>query len=230
MTTAPFAVIFDADGVIFDSEQASLAAFLETVAEFGPRLEGEDAVADYAGQTDASILARLAQEHGVRVEYEEFKRRKFERYQARIAERPIEVFEGVTDLLATLEEHEIPFGIASSGAPEKIAFNLRMGGLTDRFEIVVSGEALGTSKPDPGVFLHTADLLGFPADRCAVIEDSVNGVTAAKAAGMTCVAVTNTFPRPRLRGADLIVESLCDLSFVQLHDLALRAHVEPLTR
>lgn len=221
---APFAVIFDADGVIFDSEQVSLAAFIDAVAEFGPQLDGDDIVAN-CGQTDAAILAYLAREHGTNIEYEHFKARKFELYCERVSEEPIKLFEGVTDLLQALEEREIPFAIASSGSPEKIEYNLLMTGLADRFRVIVSGEEIGTSKPDPGIFLHTASLLEFPNNRCVVIEDSVNGVAAAKAAGMTCIAVTNTFHRTQLRHADLVIDSLTELSFVRLHDLALRAHV-----
>jgi HAD superfamily hydrolase (TIGR01509 family) len=221
MTQVPFAVIFDADGVLFDSEQTSLAAFIETVAEFGPELDGDDIVAN-CGQTDAAILTHLAREHGTEIEYEEFKSRKFDKYCERVKDTPIEVFEGVTELIDALDAQEIPFAIASSGAPEKIEFNLFQTGFADRFRVIVSGEALGTSKPDPGIFLHTASLLEMPTNRCLVIEDSVNGVAAAKSAGMTCVAVTNTFHRSQLRHADLVVDSLLELSFVRLHDLALR--------
>lgn len=225
MSLAPFAVIFDADGVLFDSERLSLAAFLETVAEFGAQLDGDDIVAN-CGQTDAAILTYLARHHGAEIEYEAFKARKFEKYREKVAEEPVEVFEGVVDLLDALTQREIPFAIASSGSPEKIEFNLFQTGLADRFRVLVSGEELGTSKPEPGIFVHTAQLLEVSQNRCVVIEDSVNGVSAAKAANMTCVAVTNTFHRTQLRHADLVIDSLTELSFVRLHDLALRHHVQ----
>jgi beta-phosphoglucomutase-like phosphatase (HAD superfamily) len=76
------------------------------------------------------------------------------------------------------------------------------------------------------VFLHTAEILEMPPNRCLVIEDSINGVAAAKAAGMPVAAVTNTFHRHQLRQADLIVDSLEELTFVKIHDLVLRPHVQ----
>lgn len=223
---APFAVIFDADGVIFDSEKMSLEAFVKTVAEFGPELNGDDIVAN-CGQTDAAIISYLEREYGTHIEYDEFKRRKFARYCAQVEELGLEVFEGIIDLIDTLQEREIPYALASSGAPEKIEFNLFRTGLAEKFKVIISGEELGTSKPEPGIFLHTADILEMPPNRCVVIEDSVNGVSAAKAAGMSIIGVTNTFHRTQLRQADLIVDTLSGLTFVRLHDLVQAAQMEP---
>jgi HAD superfamily hydrolase (TIGR01509 family) len=228
MSPAPFAVIFDADGVLFDTEEISLAAFKETAAELGLRLEEED-IAASCGQTDAALVARLAREYGTRIEYEEFKRRMFERYCARIEQEGLRVFEGATELHSALHEQQVLCALASSGSPEKIEFNLLRTEMAERFRVIVSGEALGTSKPDPTIFLHTAELLEIAAGRCVVIEDSINGVSAAKAAGMSCVAVTNTFHRTQLRHADLLVDSLRELSFVRLQDLALRQTAEEIT-
>jgi beta-phosphoglucomutase len=224
MTLAPFAVVLDADGVLFDSERTSLAAFIDAVAEFGPQLDGDDIVAN-CGQTDAAILSYLAREHGTHIEYEQFKARKFDLYCERVRQEPIRLFDGALELIEMLEAREIPFALASSGSPEKIEFNLFQTALANRFKVIISGEEIGSSKPEPGIFLHAAELLGMPTNRCVVIEDSVNGVAAAKAAGMSCVAVTNTFHRTQLRHADLVVDSLTELSFVRLHDLALRTHI-----
>ena len=100
-------------------------------------------------------------------------------------------------------------------------------GIRSQLRVTIDAQRLGCARnhedePDPGIFLHTTSLLEMPTNRCLVIEDSVNGVAAAKSAGMTCVAITNTFHRSQLRHADLVVDSLLELSFVRLHDLALR--------
>ena len=68
------------------------------------------------------------------------------------------------------------------------------------------------SKPDPAIFGPAAGALGVPPARCLVIEDGTVGVEAARRAGMACLAVTTTHPREHLQGADLIVDSLCEIS------------------
>ena len=70
-------------------------------------------------------------------------------------------------------------------------------------------------KPNPDTYLLTAEKLGLPSNKCVVIEDSLVGVRAAKKAGMKCVAVSNSFPPPRLKEADLVVDTLEDKAIIE---------------
>jgi sugar-phosphatase len=119
---------------------------------------------------------------------------------------------GATDAIDRLRSHGLALALASSSPITLIESVLRMGGLEDRFDVVLTGEDEEHGKPYPDVYLTAARRLGVPPERCLAIEDSINGVRAAKAAGMVAVAV----PPPETRGgdiggADLILGSLVDL-------------------
>ncbi len=98
--------------------------------------------------------------------------------------------------------------LASSAPRLNIEVILRALGMENAFEAIAAGEDVLRGKPDPEVFLAAAGRLGVEPGRCIVIEDAVGGVQGAGAAGMKCVAVTNTHPRESLARADLVVDSL----------------------
>jgi beta-phosphoglucomutase-like phosphatase (HAD superfamily) len=93
---------------------------------------------------------------------------------------------------------------------------LALRGLRRFFPVVASTQDVGKTKPAPDVFLYAAKLLGVPPERCAVIEDSAAGVTAARAAGMTVIAITNSLPREQLAHADRIVDTYEELEHLLL--------------
>lgn len=213
---APFAVLFDSDGVIVDSEKISLQSFCQTSEEFiGAPLSDEE-IESACGLRDADIAVRLHRVYGVKVDVEAYKARKAELYRQQATNNPIQAFAGVVELLENLRAERIPYALASSGPRWKIDFNMQQAGLSSAFEVIVSGEEVPRGKPEPDVFLEAAARLHVPPDRCVVIEDSINGIRAARAAGMACLAVTNTFGPYQLHQADRIVESL---ETVQANDL-----------
>ena len=108
--------------------------------------------------------------------------------------------------------------VASSADEIKVRANLEKIGLPVKFwDAVVWGEEVKNKKPAPDIFLSAADKLGVTPTKCVVVEDAVNGVQAAQAAGMRCIAVAHTFPIDRLRAADLVREKISD---ILLSDLA----------
>jgi beta-phosphoglucomutase len=217
-------VIFDSDGVLVDTEQISLQAFVSAVetlfADVSYTVSEEDILRN-CGLSDRDICDYFKRSYGLEAELEEFVALKRERYLQLAAEREIRVFPGVRELLAELEQAGTPFALASSGAPEKIHFNLERAGLTDRFQVIVSAEEFARGKPDPALFLGAAERLGVKPERCVVLEDSLNGVRAAQAAGMACLAVTNTFPAKSLAEADLVVDSLTHVRAADLEHLVM---------
>jgi HAD superfamily hydrolase (TIGR01509 family) len=205
------AVIFDNDGVLVDSEHISIIAYRRAVEEQGVALREEDNE-KYCGLTDQDIIRDMEKVYGRGLDLARFQERKRELYFELAAVEPMPAFAGARELVRDLVERGIPVALASSGSAEKIAFNLGRAGLQGIIPVIVTGEDFHRGKPDPEIFLCAAEKLGIEPAECAVIEDSINGLLAARAAGMTAVAVTNTFPANRVAEyADVIVKGLDEL-------------------
>ncbi|KAA3635758.1 MAG: HAD family hydrolase, partial [Bacteroidetes bacterium] len=130
---------------------------------------------------------------------QEFRRRSFELFKTDI--KPIN---GVPELL---EKITLPYAVASSGPMAKIKLNLKATGLIDKFgDNIFSSYDIGSWKPDPGIFLHAADKMGFPPSDCLVIEDSVSGVQAAQRGGFDVVALAqnHTYEGLKKQGVKVI--------------------------
>ncbi len=226
-SNAPFAVLFDSDGVIVDSEHISLIAFRQATEEALGAPLPEEEIEAACGLRDSDIVARLRRHFTVDVDLDAYSRRKGELYREQARENPVRPFPGVRELLENLREQRIPFALASSGPRWKICFNLQSAELTELFDVIVSGEDVERGKPEPDIFIEAARRVGVAPERCLVVEDSINGIRAARAAGMACLAITNTFHSYQLNQADRIVESLERLSVNDLARLVFDKHYRP---
>lgn len=214
-----FAVIFDNDGVLVDSEHFSIEAYQRAIEEQGVKLQEEDTERN-CGLTDADIILYMRETYGANLDLELFSRRKNELYLELAGSSDMRVWPGARRLLVALAREGIPYALASSGSREKIAFNLERAGLKRLMPNIISGEDFHRGKPDPEIFLQSARKLGMPPARCVVIEDSINGLKAARAAGAYAIAVTNTFPREKLAPhADLVIDSLEELTPARIREL-----------
>jgi len=213
-----FAVIFDNDGVLVDTESFSEEAYKIALEEQGVTVDPSDAER-YCGLTDADILRDMQQRHTAPLDFDRFSERKRELYFSAASKASIPVFPGARDLLDNLRQAGVPVALASSAPREKIFFNLEKSGLRADFEHIVSGEDFERGKPDPEIFLRAAERIGAMPGSCVVIEDSINGLKAARAAGMVGVGVTNTFAADRLRPhADHVIAGLGELSTALLSE------------
>lgn len=211
-------VIFDSDGVIVDSEQQSLTAFRQAIAEQGIFIPPEE-VWQWCGLTDESIIKGLEEKYNRKIDLQQFTRRKFDIY-FKLAEKELRLFPGVIELLDKLEKANIPYALASSGPREKINFNLKKVGLLDRFKVIVSGEDVVESKPAPYIYLRAAELINRAPEECVVIEDSPNGLLGANRAGMVTIGLRTTFKDDSiLRDADCILDSLEQVNLELLYSL-----------
>lgn len=205
------AVIFDNDGVLVDSEPVSLAAYRDAIREQGVDLCEQDDE-KYCGLTDADIVRDMEKVYGLELDLPRFQARKRELYFLYARERGLAAFPGARALLEALVAAGRPMALASSAPTEKIGHNLAAAGLEGLFRVVVTGEDFARGKPDPEIFLRAAERLGVEPGRCVVIEDSINGLRAARAAEMFGIGITNTFPADRLAPhADAVVASLDQL-------------------
>jgi len=204
------AVIFDLDGVIVDSAEAHFISWQRLARENGREMTRE-LFHETFGQPNWQILPRLFNRYLCKTEMERYSHRKEELYRD-IIRHDVPVFPGVVELIRSLKADGHPLAIGTSAPPENVELVLESLNLTDCFAATVTSSEVTVGKPAPDVFLTAAQKLCLVPCNCVVIEDAIAGVRAAKSAGMVCIAVTNTHPAAALEEADLIVESLRDLT------------------
>jgi HAD superfamily hydrolase (TIGR01509 family) len=194
-------VIFDCDGVLVDSEPIANRAFADALCEIGLPLSYEEVCREFTGLSMPRCIQIVEERLGRSVPGELVRRlqaRTFDAFRERLQPVP-----GVREVLDRLV---IPVCVASSGEPEKIRLTLGLTGLLSRFEgRIFSATEVDRGKPWPDLFLHAARTLGARPARCAVVEDSLPGVRAARAAGMVVFAYAPEADGGELAGAGATV-------------------------
>jgi HAD superfamily hydrolase (TIGR01509 family) len=205
------AVVFDLDGVIVDSEQV-----WDDVREIYVRETGgtytESATRDMMGMSSVEWSRYMSEALGGPGTPEEINAAIVERMLGRYGEAP-PLIPGAVDAVRRIAAR-FPLAIASSSNPELIEVVIRAAGLGDVFEIAVSSQEVPRGKPAPDVYLEAARRLGVDAARCGAVEDSHNGIRAAKAAGMFVVAVPNPHFPPdaeAMAAADVVIAATSEL-------------------
>jgi beta-phosphoglucomutase len=214
------AVIFDMDGVLVDSYTPHFQSWQRLYDELGIEYSEAAFAADF-GQTSRDILRRRLQEDLTEARFREIDDRK-ESYYRDIIRESFPAMGGADDLIEALAADGFRMAVGSSGPPENVQLaieKLRSGQL---ISAKVTGADVTRGKPDPQVFLMAAYRLGVPPASCAVIEDAVHGVSAAKRAGMVAIALTGTSTHEELAAADLVIESLRELSPNRIRELIKR--------
>jgi HAD superfamily hydrolase (TIGR01509 family) len=205
------AVIFDMDGVLTDSEPLINAAAIAMFKEKGLTVLPEDFI-PFVGTGEDRYIGGVAEKYHFPIDLPAAKARTYQIY-LELVPKQLRAFPGATELVRKCREAALRVAVASSADRVKIEANLRQIGLPpESWDAIVTGEEVVNKKPAPDIFLTAAAKLGFSATQCVVIEDAVNGVEAAKAAGMRCVAVAQTFPADRLQKADLVRQNLLEVS------------------
>jgi HAD superfamily hydrolase (TIGR01509 family) len=180
-------VIFDMDGVLVDSEPLAYEAMQAVMAGEGVPYTEADNI-EFVGRTTAETFRALRERHGLQTGEGELARRYLDRMLALIREGP-RPLPGVPEVLVALRAAGRRLALASSAEPELIQANVAVLGLAAHLEAAVSATEVARGKPAPDVFVETARRLGVAPARCVVVEDSRNGLLAARAAGMACVVV-----------------------------------------
>lgn len=195
-------VIFDCDGVLVDSERLAVRIEGAALAELGLKLSEAELVERFVGTTDGYFRRAVEAELG-RPLPEDWDAVMGERYREAYRSE-LAAVDGVLEALAAIKQ---PTCVASNGSHAKMRFTLGITGLHDRFAgRIFSAYDVARGKPAPDLFLHAAEQMGFQPQRCVVVEDSTNGVAAARAAGMHVFAYAGGLtPGERLAGADTTV-------------------------
>jgi beta-phosphoglucomutase len=215
-TTTIRAVIFDMDGVLVDSESLINAAAIAMFREKGLVVQPEDFL-PFVGAGEDRYIGGVAEHYGFPLDVSAAKHRTYEIY-LNLVPSQLEAFGGVGELLRGCRGAGLWIAVASSADMIKVRANLETIGFPLSFwDAVVTGENVQNKKPAPDIFLSAAAKLSMRPAECVVVEDAVNGVQAANAAGMRCVAVATSFPSARLQEADVVRARIAD---VLLPDLA----------
>lgn len=182
----PEAILFDCDGVLVDSEVIYGAVELEWLTRIGLRYDPDTYRTRFTGLDPRSFTREIRADHAAQTGTA-FPDTFFNEMNAEIRrrlDRDLTAVSGIKDLLDRLSDR--PMAVASSSRLERLTAKLRQTGLIDRFAPhIYSGEQVPNGKPSPDLFLFAAARLGVAPPACLVIEDSVNGVKAGRAAGMT---------------------------------------------
>lgn len=209
------AIIFDMDGVLTDSEPLINAAAVAMFRERGLIVQPEDFL-PFVGTGENRYIGGVAEKYGFALDIELAKKRTYEIYLD-LVPRQLRAFPGAQELVRNCQRAGLQTAVASSADLIKIEANLRQIGLPpDTWHAIVSAEDATHKKPAPDLFLAAARKLELPPADCVVIEDAVNGIHAAKAAGMRCVAVAQTFPAKQLAAADLVRPNIASVTLEDL--------------
>ncbi|WP_019947824.1 HAD family hydrolase [Hymenobacter aerophilus] len=210
-------VIFDMDGVLVDTEPVHRYAYFRHFEELGlPVTDAE--YATFTGRSTKNVYQHLKDRHGLLQPVEELVLAKRAHFNRAFDEKPdFDLLPGVRTLIEDLHRHGLEMLLASSASHSTIDRVMRRFALAPYFSHLISGEDFPRSKPDPAIFAYAAALARSPATECVVIEDSTNGVAAAKAAGLYCIGYNSIHsPSQDLQRADLVVADFGELSAARI--------------
>ena len=202
------AFIFDMDGVLFDSERAVLGIWEEIAGEWG--LDGIGQVFIQCVGTNKQRTREILYAAYPALDFALFDETVRSRFRARYGGGRLPFKPGAAVILSGLKAAGVPLALASSTRLETVKRELDEAGLLPYFDVVVGGDMVTHSKPDPEIFLMAASLLGAEPDDCWVVEDSFNGVRAAHAGVMHPIMVPDMLPPDgeMEAKAEIIVEDL----------------------
>lgn len=180
----PGLVIFDCDGVLVDSEGIFNVVLSDNLSRNGFSITPDECMSLFVGGTMAAVK-KTVEERGASLG-PNWVNEVYKEVDAELR-KGVDLIDGILDLLDILDANSVPYCIASNGRMAKMDITLGQHGLLERFHNrIYSAYEVGIAKPDPGLFLHASHQMGFEPRNVVVIEDSVNGVTAAKRAGIKC--------------------------------------------
>lgn len=203
-----WAIIWDMDGVIVDTTDLHYKSWVAVLPNYGIEFSKETFLATF-GMNNRAIIEGLMRHPSIAL-LEEISHKK-EAYFRKTVPGNVELLTGVKDWLQRFKDWGFVQGIASSAPQANVSVIIQETGIISYFDVMESAANL-PSKPDPTIFLNVACLLLTPARHCLVIEDAPVGIEGARRAGFKCIAVATTHPASELTEANLVVETLDQLS------------------
>ncbi|GAA4757493.1 MULTISPECIES: HAD family hydrolase [Flavobacterium] len=207
-------VIFDMDGVIVDTEPVHKYAYDQHFKELNIEVS-EEMYTTFTGNSTRNVFQKIKSHFNLENDVEELILRKRHLFNEAFDTKPdLELIEGVLDLIKSLHANNIQLILASSASNSTINRVFNRFDLNQYFTHKVSGEDFPKSKPDPAIFLHAASLSEAPKNNCIVIEDSTNGIKAAKDADIYCIGYKSKNSKNQDYSlADQIIEHFSEIRF-----------------
>jgi beta-phosphoglucomutase len=192
------AIIFDLDGLVLDTESTYSQAWQDAATLMGYVLSPAF-VQSLSGLEGKAVEQALLAYCGHEFDLKAFYRLSSRCWHDSVQEQGIQVKTGLAQLLAVIEQHALPFCLATNSAAANARDCLALAGLATTFPLMVSRDDVSQGKPSPAIFLKAAQLLQQPIQYCWVLEDSLVGIAAAQAAGAMPVFVPSTMPLSEAR-------------------------------
>lgn len=194
MTGFPFeGVVFDVDGVLFNTERLMHQIWHEIGAEMGWPQPGRDYL-EYVGNGRSVIYEKMLALYGPSFPKEDFLQRCSQRLQERMEREGVPLKPGVRELFDFLRARNVPIAIATSTAAVRTNRRMEMTGLDRYLSAAITGDQVARGKPDPEIYLLACKALGTDPSRTLAVEDSRNGILSASAAGMPTVMIPDMIP------------------------------------
>ncbi|MFC4777331.1 HAD family hydrolase [Paenibacillus sp. GCM10023252] len=208
------AFIFDMDGVIIDSEPIHFEIDVQTMKRYGVTITHYE-LERYVGMTNPEMWQLLKQQYELPEEISDIIEYQLSSKIDIIRNLDIAPIPGIAELISELKSNQIKLGVASSSPIRFINEVLKKFEWLAEFECVISGEDMAKGKPAPDIYVAAAGLLEVEPQECVVLEDSRNGILAAKSANMTCIGYCNpNSGNQDLSHADLIVKDIREIKVI----------------
>lgn len=215
-----FAVIFDMDGVIIDSNPFHKISLRQFCEKYGYHLSDQELISKIYGRTNkewiANLFGTLTKE-----ELEHYGEEK-EALFREIYKNDIQALKGLPEFLRSLEEKNIPIAIGTSAPRSNVDFVLSHIHLGKYFTVILDESDVEHGKPNPEIYLKVAARLGVEPSRCIVFEDSLSGVESARRAGAKVVGVATTHSFEELSHTDFVIQDFTDVDAGSLFSAILK--------
>ncbi|NLG06965.1 HAD family phosphatase [Candidatus Peribacteria bacterium] len=206
------ALLFDADGTLYNSTPLHFEAYRRTSRElygfdFTPELFKLECIEKYKQPT------QVLREHGIPCVTEDFRARKAPLY-ASLATEKLKATEGLINLLEEAAEHKVPCAVVTGAQRHSADVSLDLLGIRKYFAVIITQEDTAFRKPDPHPYLLASEHIGVSPAKCCAFEDTTIGITSAKSAGMFCIGIHHEGNTPmELAETDLMIQDFNDLKF-----------------
>ena len=189
----PQAVVFDADGTLFDTEHAMESVWFSVCREIGFLKPAEEYL-EFIGLNRTTLLSLMAEKYGTQFDANSFMTRCAEGLHHHIETYGLPLKPGVCELLDFLYQKGIPMALATSTHRIRTDRRLEISGLGKYFQATITGDEVHQGKPHPEIYLTACQRLGLSPSACLAVEDSRNGILSAHAAGLSVVMIPDMIP------------------------------------
>lgn len=218
--TAPFAVIFDMDGVIVDNMPYHRKAWAKFFEMYDPPMILEDFI-QHMGKSNEDLLTIL---FGRKITEEEIRSLggKKEALYREIYNPDVAPLPGFIDFLKVLKKNHVKTAVATAAPKVNLDFLLEHIDVRNDFDVLIDDSEVDKGKPNPEIYMKAAKRLGFPPECCLVFEDSLAGIQAAINAGMKVIGVATTNPPEKMLNTDLVIKDFSEISMNRITELMLK--------